>query len=125
MMQEEARACRVASRRRSPGVLDRGRCWTPATIVAVRIIGLVALLKGAMACTSIAVLPSGVLLGAGSPSRRVLAAQAFAIAVATLVPAIAGVICLKYSKPLAVLLTSGTEVSSAPPVAGDGVPPEG
>ena len=77
------------------------------TTVAVRILGLVALLKGGMACVNVIMLLCSLLLATARPSGRVVAVQCLGVALNSLVPLIAGIVCLACSKPLAELLIKG------------------
>jgi len=82
------------------------------TTVAIRILGLMALLRGAMSSVSVVMLYSGALTGGSSPSGRAMATQSAAVAISAVVPIIVAIVCLAYSKPLAELLTRGVDENS-------------
>jgi hypothetical protein len=96
------------------------------TTVAVRIFGLIALFKGAMASTNVVMLFSSLLLAASRPSGRVMALQCLGLSLGCIVPAIAGLVCIAYSKPIAELLVKGVdetgESGTAPGPAPDPAP---
>jgi hypothetical protein len=76
--------------------------------VLVRVLGLVALFKAALACVSLAVLVSGAMLAPTRPSGRVLAVQGLGVVLGFLVPALAALVCLLHTRPLAELVARGT-----------------
>jgi hypothetical protein len=76
---------------------------------AVRIVGLVALFRGAMACANVAVFVSSALLATTRPSGRVLAVQGLGVVLGVVLPVMGGIICFAYSKPLAAALAKGAE----------------
>jgi uncharacterized membrane protein len=92
------------------------------TIIAVRILGLMALFRGAAACVSLLTmsLRQNSFPGASGTASWNMAIQS--IAVGSVLPIVAGIVCLAYSKPIAAFLAKGTEENSEHPAPADGVP---
>jgi hypothetical protein len=94
-------------------------------VVLIRILGLMAVFKAALACVNVAVLVSGAMLAPTRPSGRALAVQGLGVVLAFVIPALAALICLVYARPLAELVARGTGERPDPgPSAGQAVGPD-
>lgn len=82
-----------------------------STTVSVRIVGLIALLKGVTPCIS-----ALSMFSRSEAFPKITGAGWWLVVRSTvltsLVPIVAGIICLTYSKPIAELLTKGVDENS-------------